>query len=70
MKLIIGTSMALMTMMACTHVDNVSDDDDDNDVDDISWDVDSLKGVHHAAPVQESIAIDLSDDDETAFISA
>ena len=53
------------------HGDHVSVDDDDDDVDgDISGDVKSPEGVHLTAPVQKSIDIDLSDDDDNHFISA
>jgi hypothetical protein len=52
------------------HVDNASVNDDD--VDDISGDDKSLmQGVQPAyEPVQEYIAIDLTDDDDNPFISA
>ena len=53
------------------HVDNVSvDDDDDVDADDILGDDESLKNVQLGEPVQESIAIDLTDDHGNPFISA
>jgi len=52
------------------HVDHVSVDDDDDDVDDISRDIESLEGrVYPAAPVQESIDIDLYGDNANPFIS-
>ena len=53
------------------HVDHLSIDDDDDEVDDdILGDVESPEGVLPAAPVQESIDIDLADDDDNPFISA